>query len=118
MEDAEKCVGIRSDGTGYIRCQKCGRQVFVKNGEWVPAERHLSDHMHGYRWSCLTTPNNDPAEVLQAFRHPPQDNLSDVYRLKLGLAHTPAETMLVTSQVFARCGQDIMGGNIVIHAGK
>ena len=108
MEDAEKCVGIRNDGTGYIRCQKCGREVFARDGEWVPSERHNSDYMHGYRWSCLTSPNNDPAEVLHDYRHPPQDNLSDVYRLKLGLAHTPAETMLVTSQVFARCGPDIM----------
>jgi hypothetical protein len=108
MEDAEKCVGIRDDGTGFIRCSNCGKEVLAGDGEWVAAERHKSDYMHGYRWSCLTSPNNDPVDILHAYRHPPQDNLSDVYRLKLGLAHTPAETMLVTSQVFARCGPDAM----------
>jgi hypothetical protein len=108
MEDCEKCVGTRDDGTGYIRCQNCEREVFVESGHWVPAERHKSDYMHGYRWSYLTTPNHDPLDVLEAFKNPPQGNLSDVYRLQLGLAHIDAENRLVTSQVFACCGQDIM----------
>ncbi len=103
-----ECVKIRPDGTGYIGCDKCGKQVFVFDGEWVPADRDKTDYMHGYRWSCLTSPNFDPADVLEAFTNPPQGNLSDVYRLQLGLPHVASEDRLTTSQVFARCGQDVM----------
>ncbi len=103
-----ECVKIRPDGTGYIGCEKCGKPVFVRDGEWVPQDRSKSDHMHGYRWSRLTTPNCDPARVLEAFTNPPQGNLSDVYRLQLGLPHVASEDRLNTSQVFSRCGQDVM----------
>jgi hypothetical protein len=108
IEDPEKCVGIRDDGTGYIRCQHCDNEVHVRDGKWIARDRGKSDHMHGYRWSYLTTPNHDPVDVLDAFRYPPQDNLSDVYRLQLGLAHAEAEDMLRVSQILSLCGQDIM----------
>lgn len=102
------CVKIRNDGTGYIGCNKCGREVFVRNGKWVPAERGNSDYMHGYRWSQLTIPNNDPAEILEDFTNPPQGNLADVYRLRLGLPYVATEDQLTTAQVLSRCGPFLM----------
>lgn len=103
------CVKIREDGTGYIGCMKCGKQVFVRDGQWVPAERDNSDYMHGYRWSQLTIPNNDPAEILEDFTNPPQGNLADVYRLRLGLPYVATEDQLTTAQVISRCGPFVMG---------
>jgi hypothetical protein len=108
-ESFPDCVKIRKDGTGYIGC-KCGERVFVRDGEWVPKYREKTDYMHGYRWSQLTSPNNDPADILEAYSNPPQGNLSDVYRLMLGTPFIAAEDRLTTSQVFGRCGPFIMGG--------
>ena len=104
-----ECVKIRPDGTGYVGCDKCGKEIFVRDGQWVPAYRDKSDYMHGYRWSHLTSPNHDPAEVLDHFINPPFGNLADVYRLELGLAYVSAEDRLVIGQVLSRCGPFIMG---------
>lgn len=103
------CVKVRIDGTGYIGCEKCGEEVFVRDGEWIPKNKDNSDYMHGYRWSQLTSPNNDPYEILEAFNNPPHGNLTDVYRLKLGAAYVATEDRLTIGQVLVRCGPFIMG---------
>jgi len=107
-EDPEKCVGIRDDGTGYIRCKKCEKEVPLNNGAWIPSVPSNSDFMHGYRWSQLTSVFNDPAEILKDFRNPPEGNLADVYRLKLGLPYIAAEDRLTMAQVYACCNNDGM----------
>jgi len=103
------CVKIRDDGTGYIGCNKCGKEVFIKNGEWVPSIRANSDYMHGYRWSQLTSVFNDPAEILEDFTNPPEGNLADVYRLRLGLPYIAAEDRLTEAKVYSCCGNYIAG---------
>ncbi len=108
MEDPERCVGTRVDGTGYIACHNCGREVLIKNGEWQPAVPSNSDYMHGYRWSQLSSAFNDPLEILHDFRDPPQGNLADVYRLRLGLAYIDAAERLTRAQVYACCNNDGM----------
>ncbi len=121
-EDPEKCVGINSDGTGFIRCSKCGKEVSIdrkddlgqNTSEWVPSAPGNSDFMHGYRWSQLTSAFNDPAEILSHFRIPPEGNLADVYRLRLGLPFIAAEDRLIQSQVFNCCDNDGMYSS---HAG-
>jgi hypothetical protein len=110
-ESFPDCVKIRKDGTGYIGCVKCGKEVFVRDGQWVPKYRDNSDYMHGYQYSCLTSPNNDPAEILEDFINPPQGNLADVYRLSLGLAYISSEDQLRTAQVYSRCGPFQMGAS-------
>jgi hypothetical protein len=106
------CVKLRPDGTGYIGCKKCGKEVFVRDGQWVPADSDKSDYMHGYIWSQLTSPNNDPADILRAFENPPHGNLTDVYRLKLGKPYAAAEDRLTTAQVFACCKKyEVMGNS-------
>ena len=102
------CVKIRDDGTGYIGCNKCGKEVFIRDGEWVPSVRLNSDFMHGYRWSQLTSVYNDPAEILDAFVNPPEGNLADVYRLRLGLPYIAAEDRLTEAQVYECCKPTIM----------
>lgn len=100
-----ECVKIRANGRGYIGCNKCGKEVFVRDGQWVPAYRDRSDFRHGYRWSQLTSPcPKDPGMILANFVNPPEDNLADVYRLQLGKAFINAEDRLTTPQVYSRCG--------------
>lgn len=108
------CVKIKADGTGYIGCNKCGEEVFIKDGEWVPSVPANTDYMQGYRWSQLTSAFNDPAEILEAFVNPPQGNLADVYRLRLGLPYIAAEDRLTEAAVYNCCGTHIQAHS---HAG-
>jgi len=111
IEDPEKCVGIREDGTGYIRCQKCGKELPIWTGkdsaQWVPDMPSNSGFMHGYQHSQLTSIYNDPAEILNSFRNPPEGNLADVYRTNLGLPYIEEEDRLTRSQVMECCCNDI-----------
>ncbi len=104
------CVKIRHDGTGYVGCDSCGREVPMwageGSGEWVPQVRANSDYMHGYRASQLMTPFNDPADILEAFVNPPYGNLADVYRLKLGMAYSDRAEKLRKTTVLANCSRD------------
>jgi len=101
------CVKIRSDGTGYIGCNKCGKEVLITPGEWVPSVPANSDFMHGYRWSQLTSVFNDPAEILEDYANPPEGNLGDIVRLRLGLPYIAAEDRLTEAEVLACCGSNI-----------
>lgn len=105
-----QCVKIRQDGTGYVGCDKCGKEVPVWAGEgsaeWVPDFPDKSNYMHGYMASQLITPFNDPAEILEDFINPPFGNLADVYRLRLGRAYSNKDEKLRKSDVLACCGND------------
>lgn len=104
------CVKHRVDGTGYVGCDKCGKEVPVwagdGTGEWVPDYPDKSDYMHGYRASQLMAPLNDPAETLESYVNPPFGNLADVVRLKLGRAYSDKNEKLRKSDVFLCCGND------------
>jgi hypothetical protein len=116
MEDPERCVGKDKDGKGYIACHNCGRplSVYYKEGagisfresEWRPDVPSNSDFMHGYQHSQLTSVFNDPLEILDAFRNPPEGNLADVYRLRLGLPYIAAEDRLTKAQVIGCCDKN------------
>jgi hypothetical protein len=99
------CVKIRPDGTGYIACGKCGREVPPSPGEWVPQCPANTDYMHGYRWSQLSSYTRDPAEILGAYTNPPEGNLGDVIRLKLGLPYVAAEDRLRPAEVLGCCAE-------------
>jgi hypothetical protein len=110
-EDPEKCVGIRDDGTGYVACKKCGKEVPMWAGkgsaEWVPDWPDNSDYMHGYMASQLMSRRNDPAEILADFIDPPNGNLADVYRLRLGMPYSNRDEKLMRQDVLANCGNNI-----------
>ena len=103
-----QCVKIRADGTGYVGCDKCGREVpvwtGVGSGEWVPQFRDKSKYMHGYRASQLMTPFNDPAEILEDFVNPPFGDLASIVRLRLGKAYSAQAEKLTRNIVLANCG--------------
>jgi len=107
--DFPECVKLRENRTGYIACKKCGRELKNRtDGEWVAAAPQNSDYMHGYQWSQLNSARNDPAEILEQFNDPPQGNIGDIYRLKLGLPYVAAENRLTEGQVYACCNNEVM----------
>jgi len=103
-------VKIRPDGTGYVGCDSCGKEVPVwagpGTGEWVPDFPDKSDYMHGYKASALMNPMVDPAEVLEDFVNPPHGNLADVWRLSLAKAYSNKDEKLRKDDVLACCGPD------------
>jgi len=105
-----ECVKIRDNGTGYVGCDKCGKEIPVwageGTGEWVPDYPDKTAYMEGYMASQLMTPFNDPAEILEDFVNPPFGNLADVYRLRLGRAYSDRSDKLRKSDVLANCGSD------------
>lgn len=106
MEDPERCIGMRADGTGYIACKNCGREVFIEDGEWQPELKENTDYMRGYRWSQLSSAVCDPLDILHDFNNPPEGNIADVYRLRLGLPYIAAEDRLTSPQVYECCGSE------------
>ncbi len=104
------CVKIRPDGTGYIGCDKCGKEVPTWAGtgsaEWVSDFPDKTEYMEGYMGSQLMSPRCDPAEILEDFINPPFGNLADVYRLRLGRAYSNRDEKLRKSDVLANCGND------------
>lgn len=108
MDDPERCIGKRADGTGYIACKNCGREVFIKDGEWQSELKENTDYMRGYRWSQLSSAVCDPLDILHDFYNPPEGNLADVYRLRLGLPYIAAEDRLTSPQVYECCGSEEM----------
>jgi len=102
------CVKERSNGTGYIACNKCGRELSIWPGEWVADYPDKSNYMYGYHLSRLTNIYTDPMDVLRDFNDPPNGDLTDVYRLQLGRAYSSESDKLRKSDVLACCGRDIM----------
>lgn len=107
-----ECVKIRSGGTGYIGCDKCGKEVPIWPGEdmceWRPDFPENSGYMRGYHLSRLTNIYTDPAEVLRDFQDPPNNDLTNVYRLQLGRAYSAESDKLRKADVLACCSRDIM----------
>ncbi|MHC4464712.1 MAG: phage terminase large subunit family protein [Planctomycetota bacterium] len=93
----------RDDGSGYTSCLHCGTEIFTGDGVWVPHYPEQSHKMHGYQYSQLCTPTNDPADILEAYTNPPNDNLADVYRLRLGRPWVSSEEKLTMQQVMECC---------------
>jgi hypothetical protein len=101
------CVKIRPNGTGYIGCDKCGKELPMWAGEgsseWVAKFPEKSAYMEGYMASQLMSLEIDPAEILEDFTNPPNGNLADVYRLRLGMAYSSKDDKLKKSDVLANC---------------
>ncbi len=104
------CVKIRNDGTGYVGCDKCGKELPVWAGEgsaeWVPDFPDKTKYMQGYMASQLMTPFNDPAEILEDLVNPQFGNLADFWRLRMGRAYSDRADKLRKSDVLANCGND------------
>ena len=104
-EDPERCVRLWKDGSGYIVCKKCERELKNFPGEWVIQFPSNTAYMHGYQLSQLTSARNDPAEILREYRNPPEDNLSAIVRLRLGWPHISTEDKLRTEDVLKCCNE-------------
>ncbi len=106
-EEFPNCVAIRSNGTGYLQCKKCGSEIFIRHGDYVakcPSETEII----GRHWSQLTSAYVDPATIVRAYDNPPDGNIGDVHRLMLGRPYIEAENRLTMADVYNCCGPEAM----------
>ena len=99
-------LGIRADGTVFRKCSKCGSEIFPADGHWVA--QCPDNEVVGWWISQLCSMYIPPIEILNAYNEPNNGNLQEVYNSKLGMAYIDAENMLTRSDVYARCGKDMM----------
>jgi len=93
---------------GYIACKKCGKALANEPDQWVVSKKENTEYMQGYQWSQLTSAQQDPWEILQLYNNPPDDNIGDIVRLKLGLPYISAHDRLTTQAVLSCCGDQHM----------
>lgn len=100
------CLGVRSDGSVFRKCSKCGKEIYPRDGLWVP--RYPDRDRIGHWISQLNSVYIDPGDILKAFENPPNGNLQEVYNSKLGMPYISAENRLTQSDVYACCGLNAM----------
>lgn len=97
------------DGKGYIACVHCGVQLplyyaDVKNrrdSRWIAT--CPGRPIVGRLWSQLNSAYHDPYTILAAFYNPPEGNLKDVMRYRLGFAYTAKEDQLRPFDLYECC---------------
>jgi hypothetical protein len=94
----------RPDGSFYRACVKCGAELDLAAGEWVP---EFPDRpIHGYRISQLFSDKVDPGEILREYR---TTKFPDrFYNLKIGIPWADLERRLDPATVLALCGTEPM----------
>ena len=90
----------RPDGTFYRACPKCGAELDLSSGEWVPD--YPGRLIHGYRISQLFSSKVDPGEILNEYR---TTKFPDrFYNLKIGIPWADLERRLDVPTILALCG--------------
>lgn len=94
--------------SGVIRaCKKCKREIFPKNGRWVPQYPERSKDLVGWWISQLNSMYVEPGAILKAYQEP-GGNITEFYNSKLGMAYVQAENRLSLTDIYQCCGQDPM----------
>lgn len=90
----------RPDGTFYRACPKCGAELDLAAGEWVPD--FPGRLIHGYRISQLFSSKVDPGEILKEYR---TTKFPDrFYNLKIGIPWADLDRRLDIPTILALCG--------------
>jgi len=99
-----RIIRPRKDGTHYLACIKCSRELDIANGEWVA---DFPDRpIHGYRISQLFSSKIDPGEILEDYR---TTRFPDrFYNLKIGVPWADLETRLDMMSVLSLCTETTM----------
>jgi len=94
-----KIIRQHRDGTHYLACTKCGRELDVAEGRWVADYPNRS--IHGYRISQLFSSKVDPSEILDEYK---STRFPDrFYNLKIGVPWSDLERRLDIMSVLSLC---------------
>src|SRR5712691_3416976 len=91
----------RPDGTFYRACPKCGAELDLAAGEWVPD--YPGRLIHGYQISQLFSSKVDPGEILKEYR---TTKFPDrFYNLKIGIPWADLDRRLDVPSILSLCGE-------------
>jgi hypothetical protein len=99
---------------GIILCKHCGKPTpmfcFDKKTKRVSGyqESYPGRKWVGRHWSHLNSVRSNAWDILQDYQNPPEGNLGDVMRNKLGRPYTSKEDQLRPSDVRSCCGVEPM----------
>ena len=98
----------------YFACNKCGKELDRKNGEWVA--RFRSEPIHGYHISQLIAPWVSATEIMEKKRK--TQFKKTFWNFTLGLALAEG-TGILTKEVLLKCVRDVsmLGGGESYYAG-
>ena len=91
----------RDDGDAYRACVRCGGELDLDEGEWVPAFPQRKTH--GYCISQLLSAKVEAAEILHEYRT--TRFAERFYNMKIGVAWADVQNRLTTAEVLACCGE-------------
>lgn len=102
-----KCLKRQKDGSVIRACKKCGKQIYPRDGFWVPQYPSKTKDLVGWWISHLNSIYKDPKDLLDKFEDP-DTNLVRFYNLNLGMAYIAAEDRLTKNDVYLTTGKDAM----------
>lgn len=97
-----------ADGEVYLGCVRCRGRLDPRVGQWVAKFAGRSKDHVGYWYSQLMScsPASHPRIILAEFKNPPEGNLGDVLRLRLGRPYLDAQYGLTAADVLLACGKE------------
>ncbi|MCK4794547.1 MAG: phage terminase large subunit family protein, partial [Desulfobacteraceae bacterium] len=102
------CLERLSNGKVIRLCAKCrDREIYPRNGRWVPQYPSKTKDMVGYWASHLMSIRTDMTEMLNTYEDPRTD-VTLFHNLKLGMGYIAAEDRLTVNEVLSRCSTDVM----------
>jgi hypothetical protein len=106
----------------YFACIKCGKEIFVADGQYVakfPSKydpNHPEDGVSGYHVSHFITPNCELELVMKRYEEAQADSskMGTFLNSMLGLAYIPLDDRLRKQEVFDCCGDDLMDSSSIV----
>jgi hypothetical protein len=102
------CLMQEPGGEVYLGCIRCRAKLNPRIGRWVPKFPERSKDAISYWSSQLhsVSPACHPRVILAEYNHPPQNNLGDVIKLRLGRPYLDAQYGMTADDVLLRCGTE------------
>lgn len=88
-------------------CKHCGREIFPKDGEWIPQYPEKAKDMVGRTLSHMDTANTDLESFLRTFEDSETD-FTQFMNLDIGEAYIDAENRLTMADIYRCCTRDMM----------
>lgn len=103
-----ECLKQHRDKRWFRACKKCGQEVFVKDGLWVP--QYPDREMEGSWASKLLLSDRyvDLGKLLKNYESPPNGKIEYFMNGTLGMAYLDAENRLTLNDMLAIIGRDPM----------
>lgn len=89
-------------GAKFFECIRCHKQIYMINGQWVPARPELLDVCWGFRLPQLIVPFKTHADIIKT-KNDPQVSRRAYFNECLGLPYDEGELVLVEKDLVEAC---------------